>query len=223
LGLVGDLDDVELVEDIETAFALRFEDDDLRECRTVGDLFAIIERSLPTSAVGGSCATSMCFYRLRRALRSRVDCDLRPDNPIECLKHISIRELYRVIESDCGLRPPTQIISIWGCVALLLIAALPLGCISLGWPWWLAAASALPAIVLYSFAPIRLPKNIITFGDLVRRVAARSIGSLSAKGARLRPPEAWAVLKDIVSDHTVLPKDEISRDTLLLGRAEAVS
>ena len=223
LGLGGDLDDVELVEDIEAAFALRFSDEDLRKCIAVGDLFELIERSLPKNPVGGSCATAMCFYRLRNALRARLNCDLKPDTPIERLNPISVRELHRIIELDCGLRPPVQVMSIWGCVALVLTVALPLGCIALGLPWWLAGASALPAILSYSLAPIRLPDDVITFADLVRRVTAQSIGSLSAKGARLRAPEAWAVLKDIIADHTVLPKDQISRDTLILACAKTTA
>jgi len=112
---------------------------------------------------------------------------------------------------------------VWGCVALMLIGAVPLASVTLGATWWLAAASALPAIALYAVTPIRLPADIANFGDLVRRVTDRSIGLLQAKGARLREPEAWAAFKGIVADHTVLPKDEIRPDTLLLASAKAAN
>jgi acyl carrier protein len=214
LGLAGDLDDVELVEDIEEAFGLRFADDDLKRCRTVGDLFALVERELPSD--GSSCATAMCFYRMRRALEPLIGVELRPASPMEQLSGISIRRLYDVIRRECGLRPPPAIISVWGCIALLLVPLLPLTVIGLGLPWWVAPIAALPAIALYAVSPIRLSKEFVTFGDLVRKVSARSIGSLAHEGARLRSAEAWAALKVILSDHTALAVDAINPDTLIL-------
>ncbi len=223
LGLDDDLDGIELIQDIEAAFAIRFAEEDINKCVTVGDVFDLVAATLPKNKLGGSCATAMCFYRLRRALKARLHIELKPDTPIEELKVGSVRELYRIIEQDGGLRAPPKIISMWGCIALALAGAVPLALITLGTSWWLAAASALPAIAAYAAAPIRMPADVANFGDLVRRVTDRSIGSLQAKGARLRAPEAWSAFKGIVADHTVVPKDEIRADMLLLASAEATS
>jgi hypothetical protein len=215
LGLAGDLDDVELIEDIEEAFGLRFSEDQLGYCRTVGDIFALIEASIPVAyASARHCGTAMCFYRIRRALQPRIDTQLRPNTAMEALSGISVRELYQIIKNDCGFRPPNPVISLWGCVALLLVGVLPLASVGLGATWWLATAWALPAIGLYSVAPVRLPKNVISFGDLVRIVAARNIGALAAEGARVRTKEAWNALKEIASDHSET-KDAIDPDTLI--------
>jgi len=219
LGLAGDLDDVELIEDVEEAFGLRFVDDDLKRCRTVGDLFALVEAKLPGD--GSSCATAMCFYRMRRALEPQIGVELRPFSPIEQLSGISVRQLYDVIRRECGLRPPPPIISVWGCIALLLVPLLPLTAIGLGLSWWVAPMAALPAIALYAVSPIRLSKEFVTFGDLVRKVSARSIGLLASEGARLRSAEAWPALKLIVSDHTALNIDAINPDTLILAPSKA--
>ena len=61
------------------------------------------------------------------------------------------------------------------------------------------------------------------FGDLVQIVASHSIGALAEQGARLRPAEAWATFKDILGDHTLLPKDEIAPDTFILAPKKAAS
>lgn len=223
LGLAGDLDDVELIEDIEASFGTRFSDDDLKHCRTVGDLFTVVKARLPSADAGERCATAMCFFRMRRALQPLLGAELRPSTSIEQLSGLSVRELYDVLKDDCGLRPPPSVISIWGCIALMLVGLLPLASIGLALTWWLAAASALPAIGLYSLAPIRLPKDVATFGDLVRIVSARNIGILSDQGARLRVPEAWTALRDIIADHTILPKQDIALDTLIYTRKKAAS
>ena len=159
LDLAGDLDDVELIEDVEEAFGFRFSDDELKRCRTVGDLFSLVEARLPQVSEG-SCSTAMCFYQLRRALQPRVATQLRPRTPIGELRSVSVRSLHRIIKQECGLRPPLQYLSLWGCIALALIVALPLGTLALRWAWWAAAVSAIPDIALFQTAPIRLPENV---------------------------------------------------------------
>lgn len=223
LGLQGDLDDVELIEDVEEAFGLRFWDAELTRCRTVGDLFELVQARLPSEGSTGNCATAMAFYRLRRAIQPHVAITLRPNSPIAALNGISVRELHRIIKEECGLRPPLPYVSILGCIALALIASLPLTVIALGLEWWIAAASALLACGIYRKAPIRLPDQVTTFGDLVRVVSSRSVGALMQQGARLRATEAWDAFGDILSDHTLLPKDAIVLDTLILRPKKAVS
>ena len=51
LGLTGDLDDNDLIEDVEEAFDVQFSKEKLKQCWTVGDLFKLIEAQLPATAV----------------------------------------------------------------------------------------------------------------------------------------------------------------------------
>lgn len=222
LGLEGDLDDVELIQDVEEAFGLRFSDSELAGCWTAGDLFEIVEARLPQSS-GGSCATAMCFNRLRRALRPLIGSELRPNTALDALGGVSVRNLHRIIAQECGLRPPLPYVSLWGCIALSLVAALPLGALALGLAWWVAVASAVPGLMLYRAAPIRLPNSLRTFGDLVRVVSSRSIGTLAQQGARLNTSEAWTAFTDILGDHSLLAKEAIAPDTLLYAQRKAAS
>ena len=222
LGLEGDLDDVELIQDIEEAFGLRFSDNELAGCWTAGDLFEVVEARLPQGS-GGSCATAMCFYRLRRALQPLVGSQLRPHTAVDALEGVSVRRLHRINEQQCGLRPPLPYLSLWGCIALALAVALPLGTLALGLAWWVAVASAVPGLMLYRAAPIRLPNDLRTFGDLVRVVSSRSIGTLAQQGARINTSEAWAAFTDILADHSLLAKEAIAPDTLLYAQRKAAS
>lgn len=216
LGLVGDLDDVELIEDVEAAFGVKLADEEIERCSTVGHVFKLIEARLPDMPSGQSCATAMCFYRLRRALQARSAVALMPKTSIAALGAVPVRELHRIIQTECGLRPPPQYITLWGCLALLLVLAIPFGLSAVGMPWWVAVPSGALGIGLYRLAPIQLPGEVETFGDLVRIVASRSIGALARQGARLGPKEAWRAFTDVLSDHTQLSKDEVGPETLLL-------
>ena len=221
LGLAGDLDDVELIQDVEAAFGIRLADDEIERCSTVGQLFELIEARLPQMPNGHSCATAMCFYRLRRALQSHSATALKPMTSISALSAVPVRKLHHIIETECGLRSPPHCITLWGCLALLLVLALPFGLFAVGMPWWIAFPSAALGIGLYRLAPIQLPGEVETFGDLVRIVASRSIGALAGQGARLGPKEAWQAFTDVLSDHTQLSKGEIGPETLLLAPKEA--
>lgn len=196
LGLVGDLDDVDLVEDVEAAFGVRLGDDEIERCSKVGHLFELIETRLLDLPDGQSCATAMCFYRLRRASQPHSAITLKPKTSIAALRAVSVRKIHRIIETECGMRPPPQYITRWGCPVLLLVVALPFGLFAVGMPWWIALPSAALGIGLYRLAPIQLPGEVETFGDLVGIVASRSIGPLARQGARLGSKEAWQAFTD---------------------------
>jgi hypothetical protein len=211
-----------LIEDVEQAFDVRFSDDDLRQCRTVGDLFNLVSGSLPEDDPSRTgCATAICFYRMRQVLQPRFGIALKPATLIAQLSEMPVRKLYAAIRDECGFRPPVSVISIWGCLGLLLVPGLPLLGIAFGLPWWIAPIAALPGSAIYAVSPVRLPTEVHTFGDLVRIVAARNVRALSEQGARLRKPEAWTALKTVISDHTVLRRDEIKEDTLILAPSKA--
>ena len=114
----------------------------------------------------------------------------------------------RIIEAKCGLRPSPQNIAFWGCLALLLVLSLPSVALGIG---------------LYRLAPIQLPGEVETFGDLVEIVSSRSIGALAGQGARLGPNEAWRALTDVLSAHTQLSRGQIGPETLLFSSRPATT
>lgn len=219
LGLVGDLDDVELIQDVEAAFSVRFDDNDLSRCWTVGDLFTLIERDLPADKTTGRCATAMCFYRLRRAIQPWVEPPLKPNTRIDALRGLPVHRLYRLIEIECGLRAPAKVISIWGCLAAMLILVGPFVAYRVGVVGLLTPAFAIPLFIAFRLAPVRLPRDIATFGDLVRAVAARNIGMLAKQGARLGRQDAWSAFREVLAEHTALSKNAIGLETTLLAKS----
>lgn len=217
LGLAGDLDDVDLIEDVERAFGVRLPDEELTHCRTVGDLFELVVDRLPNGPLHAErCASAMCFYRLRRVvLTIAPNLELRPSTRIGTLSSVSVRTLYRAIEHGAGLRPPAPYLSAWGGVSLLGAVAAPFSLFCLGATWGTIAASFVIALVCYRLSPVRLPPTITTFGDLVELITARNIGALASQGARLRPSEAWKALRTVCRDHAVTNEGEIGAGTLI--------
>ena len=225
LGLAGDLDDVDLVQDVEKAFGVQLPDKELTRCRTVGDLFELVVDNLPAASRDAErCASAMCFYRLRRLVLAKMpNLELRPATPIGALDPMSVRTLYRAIEHGAGLRPPAPYLSAWGGVSLLGAVAAPFALVCVGATWGMVAASFVIALVSYRLSPVRLPRTITTFGDLVELITARNIGALASQGARLRPAEAWKALHTVCQDHAANNDGEIGAGTLILQPRKAAS
>ena len=217
LGLAGDLDDVDLVQDVERAFGLRLPDEELTRCSTVGDLFELVVRKLPDGfAAADRCATAMCFYRVRRVILNLApNLTVRPSTPIQALRSISVKSLYHAIQREAGLTPPSVYLSGWGGLALILFFALPIGLLVAGQPWWSAVLAAALSLALYRVSPVRLPPAVATIGDLIQVITAHNVAALAAEGARLRPDEAWRAFRTICGSHAVAEGGEIEPGTLI--------
>lgn len=238
LGLCGDLDDIYMLDCLEEAFGIALPDEETPGCYTVGELFALIEARLPGHVSSGRCVTAMTFYRMRRALQPNVTTALRPNTPISALSDIPVKKLVRIIKEECGLNPPDSYMShlqnmtsLWkiiipvtaGGLSLSMLHLFPAGILPYG--EWLAAALVIAVsgwkhnFLVNFFAeliPTRLPSSIATFGDLVRQVSSANVAKLAEPGAHLRAPEAWEKYKDVLTGHTLLARDLIDWDTLLL-------
>ncbi len=217
LGLMGDLDDVELIQDVERAFAVKLGDEELSACSTVGNLFELVAKQLPdSSSAANRCASGMCFYRVRRALLAfNAEVLVRPSTPIKALRKVPVRAFYRHLREAAGLEPPKVYISGLGAASLLLAAALPAALLWSGLPWWSAILALVLAGSCYRLSPLRFPPEASTFGDFVELVTAHNIAALAEQGARLRPADAWKAFRAVCADHAVTRDEEIGPNTLI--------
>ncbi|MCC0055473.1 MAG: hypothetical protein H6883_04985 [Rhodobiaceae bacterium] len=219
LGLY-DLDGVDLINDLDNAFGFCWNFHLVGPVETVGELYDLYAAHLPPAALQGRCATAMCFFKLRDALEPRLGFKLRPTTPLSAFDALSVREIYRIVERECGFRSFHYAISGLGCLAFFAVPILFLVAL------WTAengdgliALAAIGAMILAGIGYMRAPWHFLaeyeTFGDLVCTVTSRNIGNLAGQGARLGPAEAWTALRDIARDHTVIAKELITRDTWL--------
>lgn len=214
---IDDEDGIDLIEDVEAAFQVRFLDSEIENCVTVDDVYELVVKHLPAAdRQSGQCANVFCFNLLRKKLQPLFpDVQFRPATPIDELDSVAVRKIYGMI-SDNDLRPPVGILSGFGVAALLMAFAGPLVAWFLAAPWWLIILSPLLGILFYRISPIHMPEGIETFGDLVKTTANQNIALFAEKGARLGPDEAWDALLSILINYTALPMQEITKDKRLL-------
>lgn len=218
LGLVGDMDDVDLLVDVEACFGIGITNSEAESCHTVGDLFTVLSgRFSLSNAKSGRCLSAMAFYRLRRAVSElHPEAKLRPDTRLAELTKLSPKALYREIENRSGLRLRTDagLLAVAGKWVLLagLISFLPV--LAIQPPVWFApvAAVVIGGLVIGADRG-KFPPDCELLGGLANKAAARNIGRLTIAGGQPRDADLRNALTEVLSDHSSLPKSAIRPDT----------
>ncbi len=221
LGLHGDLDDVELIEDIERAFAVQFGDHEPGHWYTVDDVYRALAVRFPAANdCKGGCATAMAFYRIRRGLRRTGRAGpMRVDTPLLSSESENIGRLLGGLGRRTELTMPVYEMRALGTVGswiagLSSVAAIVM--LAHGDAPWIALLLASLGVGMCFLDRGRAPSDCQTLGLLAAKVAGLNRATLIAEGAASRASETWRDLIEVLSDHTRLPKSEIRPDTWLL-------
>jgi len=220
LGLDDDLDDVELLQSLEQTFALRFSQSDAGTFYKVEDIYGFLRDHVEANGLDKRCATSLAFYRLRRALGHRVSGEvLRPSIELAPFAGRSANRLFQKLAHETGLRMP-RANSGWiaNVGALLCLAALLaiLPAAILGWSYWIPVSLFAAAIAAMKNDPGKLPTDCRTLGDLSERVAGLNFAQMQKLGARTRDKDIWNAMVEVMAQHSILPREQIQPETLLL-------
>jgi hypothetical protein len=217
LAVDGDGDDVDVLRAIEHAFGVKF--DGPVPWVTVGDAFDAVISAVPTAERAGKCATTMAFYRLRRALRAvlKVDGPIRPRTRLRDLTRGSSKKILRELSRETGFAVPAFSLSWMGGVGLLFIlAGVGAALLSVGfhqtWP--------LILLLPLGFAVTRLDPGTFgsqTVGDMARSLALQNYSAFAQLGADSRPDAIWSALVGLLGDFAGIDPARIDRGTRLLA------
>lgn len=221
LGFDDGLDSVELLQDIEADFNIKFEDDEAIAMETVGDLFDAILAKVPPTATG-KCASAMAFYRLRQVLG---DANLKPSSDLTYLNAPGAKAALADLQAKTGLNLPgvryARLGNI-GCTTAMvggLASAVTLFVIFESHsPVALTILVAGAMAMIAGTAAVKhdkglLPETCETLGGIARQTAVMSYGLLVRRGARARQAEMWDILATILHAYSNVPAAEINRDT----------
>jgi len=185
LGLDDDLEGVELVQNLEAAFGVKFSSRETEACGTVADIFALLTARFSAKGVRNQgCASAMAFYRLKRAFKDAgTSLTLAPTSRLDEISSLPPKVLFRKVRAHSGLRLPNiqsgRLGSAGFCVILLGAAAV------------LGQAVLHSRLVLFPVAVAAIggilmrmdrgafPDACQTLGDLARKVAGLNLGGWS--------------------------------------------
>ena len=218
------LDTVELVLEVEDAFAIHIADRDAEKIQTVGQLHEyIIEHLAATDpAKPAVCATARCFYRIRRALVEGVGLErgavklatlLADLLPIRTRRE-DRRRLQQALELRVpDLRLPAAVGPLLGLAILmssLIAIAFPLGLPAALAGAFLALSCMLWIAGFWLVMPLSVsfPLASPTLGNLVRQVAERNQAWLVGLPPMSRE-EVWDKLQKIVCEQLGVDESKV--------------
>jgi hypothetical protein len=235
LNLAGDGDELDLIEDIENAFDIRFDDNELENVLTVGDLHQTILRHMSGAvpAPRRHCRSATAFRRLRRAFKEATGEDVSPSTKVATLM-TQDREGY--VMREIQRRANLELDSVGLSSALVLACATAVTAATMSWiiVWppddstGASAVTALALIVMGSLGAIvvadqttgglfaRLNDRTITVGDLATRAVHLNFGKLTGRDKHDHPDDVWRTLLWLcrrMTSHNRL----IDRETRIMG------
>jgi hypothetical protein len=219
LELWGDGDDIDLIEQLESVFDIKFGDDELRQMQTVGDVEDAIGQQLATSG-GAKCMTAMAYYRLRRFLQQRAPGrNVGPDDRLSDFA-TSPRELVADLKRDTGLNLQCRPGILGNLGALLFLLCWLLG----GAAYWARfgnpVLNAVPVAVI-GLVLAKMDRGRFVGDDSLfaatRQIAEQSYGRLAREGGRSSEQGVQAKAREVIAGFQGFLPEEVGRDTLLLS------
>ncbi len=227
LGLDDDLEGFELAQDLQASFGFKFANGEAEACRTVGDIFSVMAtRYSAISVRNQGCASAMAFYRLRRALKDAgYSLLLTPESRLDEIPSQSPKALFQEIRTHSGLRlPGLKPSGVWiaGCFVILMSIAAPFALEVANTQHFrfmlLTFGISTIGAILMRVDHGKLPDGCQTLGDLARKAAGLNFGQLVTLGAGPRQKDLWAALVEVLTEHSLIKREEINMETLLLQK-----
>jgi acyl carrier protein len=220
------LDLVELVMEVEDAFAFSIPDEDAAGLNTVGKLYDYVLarrfRGKPDA-----CLTSMTFYRIRRTLLSVLQiprATVRPTTELAAIIPKRRRRTWRAIQRASGLRLPFLRRPRW-VVTLATLAALGFGIampVHLGLkPFGGGVMVAILSTAVFAYAlswlteflAYEFPPDVATVGQLAKATLARNYRPLVAESQKpASDAEVWDILQRIIGEQLGVRPDQLTKE-----------
>jgi hypothetical protein len=219
LGLAGDLDDVEMIEAVESCFDIKIENEEAEILYNVGGLYDLVIEKLGPPAQPSACFSAYVFYALRCYFRDRYpEKRIAPDVLLRDLTNKRHNEdLWAAIEAGTHLKLPNLT---YGCGYWLSWLIVVVSCILLlaaddkrvgGWMLVAGAAGVLAFRFDHGIIPFSKRK---TLKSLVHSALTHNFGSLKNRLGGYRKKEAWDTLLLILEEQTAIAPSSINRETV---------
>lgn len=215
VGVVGDGDDVTIIEAFEDVFKVAIMDEEAESIRTLEDAHSVICSKLPKDENEQmKCLTAMAYYRLNRTMLDHGK--TKPSKRVEVPKAISPQEFQQQLEKGSGLQLPfLTTSSTWvNAIGWSILATWIAGPVLFS--GFYAIAVGLITLVL-NFAIWRFATSIDqqvwifkgTLADLSRRASEENIGHLVSEGGKWKAADVWTAMTKIISDETGFPAERM--------------
>lgn len=225
------LDQVEMIIRTEENFGISFDDKELAQIRTVGELFQlIVTKLMPNGST--VCLTSHTFYRIRKEIVSKFGLTrstLKPATLMNTILPKDSRYLHwKSLGTSLGLKLPTLIRPKWMdrtfgmSILIMIVCAVILGITGTVHliVAWILGFSAIPLFILeYKLTEkwqIVFPKQIDDLEKLTRMVLQRNFSIISSEVKSWNEKEVYESLVMQLVDQFGIPAEKINLNSRIV-------
>ena len=218
IGLGGDGDEIDILEDIEKSFKVRFEPSEAESACTVGDVYELLLEKihLPIGdGVSHFCATHRAFNMVKQAISRHETVVIRPDTRFETLAQSTHDQMTRSLRKMYGLNLPSPAMSGIGCSVYLAALAAPAMLLAIyGISIWLMVLFVVCLVMLPRFLPRR---HSGTVGELARNIVDYNYFYFVDQGAKIDADTIWQALEAICIDYRGASEKRITPMTFFMA------
>ncbi len=217
------LDLIDMVVEVEDAFGIDLATEDCCQIRTVGELHALVSRTLQVDAQG-PCLSMVTFHALRNNLMDTCGLSrevIRVDTRLDRLIPSGSRKIaWERLEDRMGLKLPALTLPTVLASVMLASTAGALSAVSVG----LVSGMSFGAVVLgllliwskhramhWLTSPLanRFHIGIATIGDLTRAVLSSNFATIARRANHAGADEVWRMLRTIINQTMGVREEDI--------------
>lgn len=201
--MVGDGDDVDVVEAVESAFAIEISNEEAEGSETFGQLFDVVSAKFGHShIVHPKCPGAVAFYKLRSGLRkSGYEGPITPSSDLSgFFRSVGARKVRRALANETGLELPGLALSTLSIVVLGGILTVGGVAAFMCNSWLLAFSTTCLLLALAFMLPTVLPKKQAQMGAFTQDCVAWNYGHLARLCGGVRSRDIWEALVIVVRE-----------------------
>ncbi len=223
LNLGGDGDELQLLDDLERTFAVKFDYKELGYVLTVGNLENAVWNRLAEST-GDKCINAMAFFELRRLMRMHaLGNRISPTDSVAKFAD-SARTFAALLKRETGMRfeyRHTRVGHVGAYLQWAWPAAIGMQLFGFGRLALMTLGFAVIGLVL-----MRVDKGLFidrqTVGDVAKLLATQRYGFFARKGGRVSKSEVVEKARAVIADFQGFEAGEIGPDTVLISKRYSV-
>ncbi len=215
LNLVGDGDEIYLLEEIEQSFNITFTQEDIAEIENIGQLYDVLMNIIPDiNQKRNGCHTAKAFRLLLSSANQKNNPErIKPSTPLN-LKGRQLEALIKNFQNENRFYLPrySNDIAVWIALAILIGAPIATAFSGNIWLWITGWFALLPAICLLLNRSLPITYPYKTYGDIAKETAMLNYAELSKITRTTHPDDIWKNFTAIIQWSTGLD-EPVGRET----------
>jgi acyl carrier protein len=203
-----------LLEKLERSFYIKFDNTELKQVITFGDLCDLVANKVEGCNTN-DCTTQQAFYKIRKAIVETRQYDKEALKTNTCLEELfpykQRRQQIKKIESILGFK--TRILQMKGWLLLLLVSVFLASSVALFFSWPIGFGCMILSVIgFYISNKLGKELNLKTVGQLAEKISREHYNKVRRNPTTVNRTEITQKIKELFKEDLELEDSALTRD-----------